>query len=79
MPTPDKMNALETELDDVVSSSDPKRIMAYLAKVQNEQAKYADRVQSEMDYSEGMSDEVDPARLQPLFDAAEDALLDLEE
>jgi hypothetical protein len=32
-----------------------------------------------MDYSEKHADEVDPARLQPLFDAAEDALLDLEE
>tara|TARA_R110000751_G_scaffold8607_7_gene33628 strand:- start:2755 stop:2991 length:237 start_codon:yes stop_codon:yes gene_type:complete len=78
MPTPELMNALELELDEVVSSADPKRILAYLAKVQNEQDNYASRVQSEMDYAEEVSEEIDPARLQPLFDTASDALLDLE-
>tara|TARA_R110000803_G_scaffold91251_1_gene158593 strand:+ start:699 stop:938 length:240 start_codon:yes stop_codon:yes gene_type:complete len=79
MPTPELMNALELELDEVVSSADPKRILVYLAKVKNEQDNYASRLQSEMDYSEKHADEVDPARLQPLFDTASDALLDLEE
>ena len=77
MPTPNKMEELESDLQNALEAKNAQKLMDYIKKVRNVQSMYEKDVKGEMEYGKSQEGKVDPEKLKPLIDKAEDALIEL--